>query len=393
MRQDKQAQPVSQRPVVAIIVDGTTGYGRSIFRGAMRYANAQRRWIIHSELRRLVSGKMTWPRCDGVIVAGVTVELLPAIRRRTKYFIHCSAAADTRFGPVVCLDDVEAGRLAAAHLLDCRLERFGFFGRVGWAASDDRARGFCDTIEKRGFSCQISPAQWRGSFAQTPDDQRRLTKWIKSLPKPVGILAVDDSAASDLAAACLKARISVPEEIAIIGVNNDDLLCQSAWPPLSSVEADFSRVGFTAALILDRLIGGEKIPTEQHFIRVPPLGLVRRLSTDVLAVDDPSLAQAVTFIREHACDPCSVDDVLRHTAVGRRWLERQFALKLNRTPHEEILRVQMDAAKRLLLQPGLPVEDIAARCGFSSAPSLGRAFVRSFQITPAAFRRRSITVV
>jgi LacI family transcriptional regulator len=152
-------------------------------------------------------------------------------------------------------------------------------------------------------------------------------------------------------------------------------------------------VGFTAALILDRLIGGEKIPTEQHFIRVPPLGIVRRLSTDVLAVDDPSLAQAVTFIREHACDPCSVDDVLRHTAVGRRWLERQFALKLNRTPHEEILRVQMDAAKRLLLQPGLPVEDIAARCGFSSAPSLGRAFVRSFQITPAAFRRRSITVV
>jgi LacI family transcriptional regulator len=273
----------------------------------------------------------------------------------------------------------------------------------------------------------MSPAQWPGLEAQTVKEERRLVSWVKSLPRPIGILAVDDSAACDLAAACLKAGIIVPDEIAIIGVNNDDLLCQSAWPPLSSVEGDFSRVGYTAAVILDRLLSGEKIPIDQRTVLVPPLGIVRRLrgcfrtgrsiescggippdradtarlrevvkqppSTDVLAVDDPQLSQAVSFIREHACDPCSIEDVLNHIAVGRRWLERQFALKLNRTPHDEILRVQMDAAKRLLLQPGLPIEDIATRCGFSSAPSLGRAFVRSFKITPAAFRRRSITIV
>jgi LacI family transcriptional regulator len=159
------------------------------------------------------------------------------------------------------------------------------------------------------------------------------------------------------------------------------------------VEADYSRVGYSAAVILDRLLAGEHISVEQRTVRLHPLGIVRRQSTDVLAVDDPQLSQAVRYIREHACDPCSMDDVLRHTAVGRRWLERQFARKLNRTPHEEILRVQMETAKRLLLQPGLPIEDIALRCGFSSAPSMGRAFLRSFEMTPAVFRRRSIAII
>jgi LacI family transcriptional regulator len=379
-----------RQPEVAILVDGSTGYGRSVFRGVMRYANAQRRWIIHTELRRLISGKPAWPRCDGVIVAGVPMELLPPIRRRTRHFIHCSASADIKYGPVICLDDVEAGRLAAEHLLDCRLEKFGFFGRVGWSASDERCAGFIRAIEARGFSCLVSPAKWRGSYSQTAVDERQMLKWLKSLPRPIGVLAADDSAGVALAAGCLKAGIGVPDEVAILGVNNDDLLCDSAWPPLSSVEADYSRVGYSAAVMLDRLLQGERIPPDQRTVRLHPLGIVRRMSTDVLAVDDPQLAQAVRFIREHACDPCSMDDVLRHIAVGRRWLERQFARKLNRTPHEEILRVQMETAKRLLLQPGLPIEDIALRCGFSSAPSMGRAFLRSFDMTPAAFRRRSI---
>jgi LacI family transcriptional regulator len=393
MRHLQKAARLAKQPVVAIVVDGSTGYGRSIFRGVMRYANAQRRWIIHSEMRRPVAGKLSWPSCDGAIIAGVPDDLLPTIRRRTKHFIHCSASADAKYGPIICLDDAEAGRLAAEHLLDCRLERFGFFGRVGWAASDQRAAGFARALEARGISCLMSTAQWRGLDSQTAQDERHLIKWLKSVPKPIGILAADDSAGSAVAAACLKANISVPEQVAIIGVNNDDLLCDSAWPPLSSVEADYSRVGYSAAVLLDRLLDGERIPLEQRTVRLHPLGIVRRLSTDVLAVDDPQLAQAVRYIREHACDPCSMDDVLHHIAVGRRWLERQFARKLDRTPHEEILRVQMETAKRLLLQPGLPIDDIAIRCGFSSAPSMGRAFLRSFEMTPAAFRRRSIAII
>jgi LacI family transcriptional regulator len=390
LRHPRHTPEPPKPPDVAIIVDGSTGYGRSVFRGVMRYANAQRRWLIHSELRRLMSDNLNLPRCQGAIVAGVPDEFLPAIRRRAKHFIHCSASGSAKYGATICLDDQEAGRLAAEHLLDCRLEKFGFFGRAGWPASDNRLEGFKRAVESRGFSCLVSTAQWQGSYSQTAEDLRQLITWLKSLPRPIGILAADDSAGCDLVAACLKAQIGVPDEMAVLGVNNDDLLCDSAWPPLSSVEADYSRVGYAAAVMLDRLLAGEEIPIEQRAVRLHPLGIVRRMSTDVLAVDDPQLAQAVRYIREHACDPCSMEDVLRHIAVGRRWLERQFAKKLNRSPHAEILRVQMETAKRLLLQPGLPIEDIALRCGFSSAPSMGRAFLRSFAMTPAAFRRKSI---
>jgi LacI family transcriptional regulator len=110
----------------------------------------------------------------------------------------------------------------------------------------------------------------------------------------------------------------------------------------------------------------------------------------VLAVDDPQVADAIRFIREHACDPCSVDDVLREVPVGRRWLERQFVKRLGRTPRDEILRVQMDAAKRLLLQPALTLPEIAERCGFSSGPTFGRAFLRAMGTTPATYRRAAL---
>ncbi len=377
--------------MVAIFVDGSSGYGRSVFRGVMRYANAQRRWLIHSETRRMSPESLVLPRCDGAIVAGVPEEILPIIRKRSRHFIHCSASGDIRRGPTVCLDDPEAGRLAAEHLLDCRLQSFGFFGARDWIASERRRVGFTETLKARGYGCDVSPAQWAGLQSHSPAAEKQLIKWLKSLPYPVGVMAADDWAASGVAAACLEADLAVPEKVAIVGVNNDDLLCESAWPPLSSVDADYSRVGYAAAMMLDRLLAGETIPLDQRSVLLQPLGVVRRMSTDVLAVDDPQLAEAVRYIREHACDPCTMGDVLRHVAVGRRWLERQFARRLNRTPHEEIVRVQMETAKRLLLQPGLPIEDIALRCGFSSAPSMGRAFVRSFNMTPAAFRRRSIT--
>jgi len=393
MRQREPLTALAKRPIVSIIVDGTTTYGRNVFRGAMRYANAQRRWVIQSELRRLSAGDISLARCDGAIIAGAPDDVLSLMKRRATHFIHCSATADIRRGPMVCVDDAEAGRLAAEHLLDCRLERFGFFGDRQWIASVNRAAGFLSAIEARGFSCQICPVQWQGLHSETAESKRQLVKWLKSLPKPIGVFAADDSAANSLAAACLKADIGVPDEVAIIGVNNDDLLCDSAWPPLSSVDADFSRVGYTAAVLLERLLAGEKIPMEERTVRLQPLGVVRRLSTDVLAVDDPQLATAVRYIREHACDPDAMRQVLRHTAVGRRWLERQFVRKLNRTPHDEILRVRMETAKRLLLQPGLQIDDIAVRCGLSSAQSLCRAFAHSFDITPAAFRRRSVPSV
>jgi len=369
--------------LVGIAIDGATGYGRAVMRGVMRYANLQRRWLIHEEFRPMSSLSNRWPRCDGAVAAGTSAATFEHIRRRSRHVVHCSSSGDPSQTPIVCLDDVAAGELAANHLLDCRLENFGFLGWGSPPTSANRAHGFVTALQRRGFSCNTCSVDWR------KPNWRKLSQWVRALPKPIGVMAVDDTTAHDLAAACLEANIAVPDRVAIIGVNNDDLLCESAWPPLSSVEGDFSRIGYAAAGILDRLLNGETLRREERVVRLPPLGVVARLSTDVLAVDEPNVADAVRYIREHACDPCAVGDVLRHVPVARRWLERQFVQKLGRTPHDEIMRVRMEAARRLLLQINLSIPDVAARCGFSAVSNFGRAFAQAYAATPGAYRRAS----
>jgi LacI family transcriptional regulator len=217
-----------------------------------------------------------------------------------------------------------------------------------------------------------------------------LIRWLRELPKPAGILALDDTNAHDLAEACLEGDIGVPDHVAIVGVNNDDLLCESAWPPLSSVEADYSRIGFLAARTLDRLFAGEELPPHERLMLLPPLGVVKRQSTSTLAIGDANLADAVRFIREHACDPCTVGDVLRAVPVGRRWLERQCVAQLGRTPHDEIARVRIEAAQRLLLRSELNMLQISSRCGFAELKSFYVAFSKVTGTTPAAYRRKAL---
>jgi LacI family transcriptional regulator len=379
-----------QRPLVGIAVDGITGYGRAVMRGFMRYANLQRRWLIHEEMRRISSIGDEWPDCDGAIVAGLDRVAIERLLRITPCVVHCSSSGNPDEAPVVCLDDAAAGETAAQHLMDCRLEHFAFYGR-GWSATSvNRSRGFIDGLSARGYSCSSSPIDWPEPHKLNKPHWPELIDWLRQLPKPVGIMAFDDSAAHDLAAACLSADLAVPEQVAIIGVNNDDLLCESAWPPLSSVEVDFSRMGYAAGSVLERMLDGKKIKGPDRLTRLAPLGVVGRLSTDVLAVDEPQVAEAIRFIRTHACDPCNVADLLREVPVNRRWLERQFAQKLGRTPHDEIMRVRMETAKRLLLRPELSLEQIAFRCGFTAVSNFGRVFSQTQSTTPAAYRREAL---
>jgi LacI family transcriptional regulator len=357
-------------------------------RGVMRYANLQRRWLIHEELRLDEAVREQIPPSDGAILAGVSGDLLQFICAQSRHVVRCSGSADPRETPTVSMDDRAIGAMAAEHLFDCRLEHFGFYGHVPSPVSHNRFEGFCDTVKARGFHCSDAGVGWPTSLeVRSHGHLPALLEWLNQLPKPVGIMCVDDSAAHDLAAACLQARLSVPDRVAIIGVNNDDLLCESAWPPISSINCDYSRVGYLAAAMLERLLRGEKFRDAERAVRLTPLGVVRRQSTDLLAIADPSVAEAVRYIREHACKPCSVDEVLRAVPVNRRWLERQFQKNLRRNPHDEIMRVRIETAKRMLLRPEMTLEEIAERCGFASNQNFGRAFRQQTGSTPGAYRR------
>jgi len=380
------------RPLVGVLVDGFSAYGRAILLGISRYANLQRRWLLYKEMQGFLDTRSEWPQFDGVIVAGMTTDIFAFARDHCPNVIHCSGGGDPNLTPVVALDDEAAGAMAAEHLVECRLERFAFYGTKSHPVNPVRLAGFQRTLEAKGYACiecpisAPSPQQWM-IHAHRPE----LMRWLREIPKPVGIMAFDDSASHDLAEACLEADVGVPDQVAIIGLNNDELLCECAWPPLSSIDPDYTRMGYAAARTLDRLLAGEKLEPGERMVRLPPIGVVARQSTDVLAIDDPNLALVMRYIREHACEPCTVQDALRVVPVGRRWLEQQFAAHFGRTPHDEITRIRIETAQRLLMEPDLTVNETASRCGYAEIKSFYQAFRKVTKTTPAAFRRARIS--
>lgn len=378
----------NRRLLVGVLVDGTSKYGRSILRGVTHYANLQRHWVLFKDLANLLDDQRQWPMFDGLIYGGISPQTMDRCHATCPHVVSCSGSTDPERSPVVALDSHLTGVQAAEHLMNCRLRHFAFVGGSNHILGPVRVAGFRATLEAKGHvvhECPVqgpSPNEWM-SHSHRP----ALIEWLASLPKPIGIMAFDDVVAHDLAETCLEADIGVPEQVAIVGVNNDDLMCESAWPPLTSVETDHRRMGYHAAKLLDRMLGGEVIPPQERLTLLPPLGIVQRQSTDLLHLDDPHLLAAVRFIREHACDPCSVWDVLDAVPVNRRWLERQFLSKLGRTPHDEIRRVRIENAQRLLPQMDLSLAQIAARCGFDEIKGFYMAFRAITGTTPAAYRR------
>lgn len=383
---------MAQRLRVGIIADCSNTYGRAILRGATRYANLQRKWVIYKELQNVFDRPSHWPPLDGAIFAGVSAKVFEAGIKHCRFAVQCSSSMTHARCPIVALDDIAVGKQAAEHLLNCRFEHFGFFGfEQDYITSIKRLEGFQGALKERGLDCDVCPMRRPTPTERMSHTHRpKVIAWINQLPKPVGILAFDDTAAHDLAEACLEAEIAVPEAVAIVGVNNDDLLCESAWPPLSSVDADFGRIGYTAAETLDRMLSGTSPKDVDACTLLAPLGVVQRHSTDTLAVPNEDLADAVRYIRENACVPCTIKDVLRHVPVGRRWLERQFVRYFGRTPHEEIARVRIETALRLLKMSNLDVIDISGRCGFSELKTFYTAFRKATGTTPAAFRRQQL---
>lgn len=378
---------IKQRPLIGLAIDTTMSYGRAVLRGVLEYVNARREWWLHEHWRTDAAILEQWPHCAGIILAGHDSDVADLLRKKTRHLVVCSGAYDSDRQLVVCSNSKAVGQLAAQHLFKRGLKYFGYYGCKN-SVSLTRAESFVHALKAAGFTVQISPIkvptqhQW-ALRSHWPAAAR----WVRNLPKPVGILAFDDLAAHDLAALCLQYEIVVPEQVAIIGVNDDDLLCEGVWPPLTSVRIDFTQVGRLAARQLDRLLSGETLAASERHLEIEPSGITERLSTMAFAVHDPDVVRALTYIREHACDPCNVQQVLANIPTTRRSLERRFTKLLGQSLHQAIQRVRMDAARRLLLETDESMEKIADRCGFSEPQHFIRAFRQTQGTTPAAFRK------
>ncbi len=215
----------------------------------------------------------------------------------------------------------------------------------------------------------------------------RLAGWLRSLPRPVGLMACNDDRGRQVLQACAAAGLRVPEEVAVVGVDDDALLCELSDPPLSSVALDLEGAGYRAAELLEGLMAGRV--RGRRVVTVDPVRVVSRRSSDVLVMDDSVVARALRFIRDHANRPMGIDAVVERAGVSRRTLERRFAAAVGRSLFEEMDARRMDRARRLLMETDLPVTRVAETAGFSRLKPMLRAFRRAEGTTPAGYRQRA----
>jgi LacI family transcriptional regulator len=371
------------------MIETSSGYGRDVLRGIMRYIRSHEEWTVFLEHRALTSELPRWLadwHGDGVISRSPTSWLWETARRNGVPLVNLVDRRELRTAPSVFSDQEAIGRVGAEHLLERGFSRFGFCGFADENWSDGRGRGFIERLRSASCAVEVYESAWMGPDVRAWDEeQRALCAWVGGLPKPCGILACNDLRARQVLEACRLCGLAVPEEVAVLGVDNDELLCQLCHPPLSSVIPDTEQIGYQAAELLARMMRGEEV--NSSLLRLPPLGVATRQSTDSLAISDPQIAAAARFIREGACRGVSVGDVVRHVSLSRSALERGFRKYLRRSPQQEIRHVQLKRCKDLLAETDLPMERIAQLCGFRHPEYMHVVFKRTFHTTPGAFRK------
>ena len=362
-------------------------YARAIMRGIISYARPARPWIFHMlESRPEQFAAARLDHLHGVIGTLVFKQITDTLHAR---HIHAVNISNRHANPGVTrvgTDDHGIGQIAARHFLDRGFSNFAFIDTLNMHLSKEREQGFADELAKKKLSYS-SMTKWMADHQlDGPVTFDAISQWLASLPRPLALFAASDSVAWPVLEVCRDLDIPVPESIAVVGVDNDPMVCLLASPTLSSVAVPAERIGYEAATLLDHMLNGEPAPTDP--VLIPSKEIVTRQSSDVLAIPDAELAAAVRYIRHNAGNRIGVRDVVRATQVARRSLERKFRTVLGRSPLEEIRRARLDRVREMLVNTDLPMPTIADRSGFDSAVRLTTVFREETGMTPTGFRRQ-----
>lgn len=358
-------------------------YSRSVLRGIIRFARVYGPWDLRTIRLSVLLEEMEHWKVDGVIVC-THDDIVPLIRASglpAVKVLNTDADGDM---PQIATNNFAVGQMGAEHFLERGFRQFAFSGILHEVYSQGRRTGFVQTLREAGFDCFMYQAD------RTIGNWRKrgtlLHHWLKSLPKPIGLMACNDRRAWHAAETCLHLGLRIPEQVAILGVGNDPFFCETPYPSLSSIALPTDRIGSEAAALLTRLMKGETAPGEP--ILIPPLGVATRQSTNTLAIEDQDVAQAINFIREHADKPIQVEDVLASVAVSRRVLEQRFRQLLKRSPHEEIRRVHVERAKALLAESEMSIHNVALASGFMESKYFSSVFHERTGLTPTLYRQK-----
>jgi LacI family transcriptional regulator len=397
MRPRRQRALPKRRRRVALIIESSRAYGRGLFLGVAKFVREHHEWSVQSEEWKWTDALPVWLSNwdgDGVIARVETPEMAAFVRRLGMPAVDVRGSVGGFGLPLIDTDDRKVASLAAEHLMNRGFRHYAFCGFVGANYSDKRSHWFQEQLALSGFSCQIFIPPMQLAEVQTTGYERQgllfqeeLGRWLVSLPKPIGVMACNDIRGQQILNLCRRLDLAVPEEVAIIGVDNDEILCELSDPPLSSVAPDTLRIGYDAAVLLDRMMAGGKPPAKPIFI--PPRGIVTRRSTEVLALDDRQLAVGLRFIRDHAFDPITINEVAKVASMCRRVFERRFAAKMGRSPKAEVLRLRLEKVKQLLTDTDWNLSQIAEKTGFNYGEYLHTVFTQKTGITPGEFRRHT----
>ena len=386
---------------VALLYPASVPWIARCLDGIRRYAREQGGWHLFSspptlhgaEESALTLGSMRGWKGDAIIAVSSDERELRNAKRMGIPIVNLAGGLRQSFGvPRVMVNHFQAGQLAADHLLERGLRNLAFFGWQNNWYSDLRRAGFCERAAESGVTGAVllrsSDRESKQSWTQR---LAGLTQWLARLPRPCGVFAVHDYRAQLVMEACQEAGLRIPDDIAVIGMDNDETICEHTVPALTSVSRNSERVGWEGAALLDRMMQGAPAPTQDLLLDCD--GIAARQSTDILYCADPVVQKALDYMRENLKAQFNVALIAEHASVSKRTLEMHFRESLSRSPHEYLTKLRVQRAQALMQMPQKrTIDQIAAECGFGTTPTFYSAFRQATGQTPACFRKKHAAV-
>lgn len=376
---------------VVLLLDNSRAFGRGLIRGIAKYSRLHGHWTFYrgSKFYTKVQNKdisLETINADGAIV---NKSYLKKISAKISIPIIVTELDEPvpNYSNIVT-DDTRAGEMGAAYLLEQGFKTLGFCGFRDMCWSNGRCEGFMETLRKAGVEPYIYQSP-KSSAARTGDQELPyIAKWLTSLPLPIAILACNDDRAQQVSEVCNFSDLCIPEDVALIGIDNDDLVCELSDPPLTSIEINSEKAGYEAAEQLDMLISDRKNSVKD--IVAHPTQIVARQSTGVLQIANEEVRRALQFIRSHSKQALRVDDVVGNTHISRRMLEQQFRDVLGRSIYDEIRRVRCEHVSKLLLETKLSITRIAMMTDFTGVENIARFFRKEKGMSLQAYRKKYV---
>jgi LacI family transcriptional regulator len=379
--------PVSAKKKQKRVLVALGWYDYRVHRGIEKYAQ-EHAWSLSANLAREKVIPWGW-QGDGILAwLGAWDELAEFVEDQNKPTVDFSFRRPHLSFPRVLEDHAQGAQLVADHFLSRGFSNFVFYSDTPNWSYDERGRGFAAALERAGHKCvwlrwHESPA-FRTGREQWKLKQAWLAAQLKGAPQPSALFAANDQHALDVLDACDRVGLLIPDQVALVGAENYLLAADAMHTPISSVDTNLELLGYRGAELLDKLMRGQVAP--KNPIRVPPAGLIARKSSDLLAVQHLGVARSLRFLWDHFHEPISVKDLVGVAAMSRRGLHKAFLEQLGRTPGEELHRVRIERAKRLLAESGHKIEALAGLCGYQSANSFCVAFKQATGMPPKEYR-------